>query len=118
MKYKRRTTKKEKEIIKKLTELTEGEGLLDQVILKYKEKWLDELRYEKIKLEKMIVRGQRIRDNNMFRVEEGLFYKQINSEQHTGKTPEAEEFVKFWSAIWESVEKINQQPWMENIKKN
>ena len=91
--------------------------MLDQVILKYKEKWLDERRYEKIKLEKMIEWGQRIRDNNMFREEEGLFYKQMNSGQHTGKTPVAEELVKFWSAIWESMEKTNQQPWMENIKK-
>ena len=79
--------------------------------------WLDELRYERIKLEKMIERGQRIRDNNMFREEEGLFYKQMNSEKHTGKTPGAEEFVEFWGAIWESQEKTNQQPWMENIRK-
>ena len=116
-KMKRKATKKEKEIIKKLTELTEGEGVQDLIILKFKEKWLDELRYEKIKLEKMIERGQRIRDNNMFREEEGLFYKQMNSGQHTGKTPDTEEFVKFWGAIWESEEKTNQQPWMENIKK-
>ena len=116
-KTRRKATKKEKEIIKKLTELTEGEGLHNFIILKFKEKWLDELRYEKIKLEKMMERGQRIRDNNMFREEEALFYKQMNRGQHTGKTPDADEFVKFWGAIWESEEKTNQQPWMENIKK-
>ena len=68
--------------------------------LKHKEIWLDEVRCEMILFEKMQERGRRIKDNNLFRSEGGLFYRSLDSKTNTGKTPEMEEFVKFWGDIW------------------
>ena len=68
-------------------------------------------------MEKMQERGRRIKDNNSFRNEEGLFYKSLNSKIHTGKTAETKEFVKFWGDTWESKEKTYKQPWMEGVIK-
>ena len=115
-KERRKATKKEKEIVNKLYMLMEERYIKNETLLKYKEIWLDELRYEKVKLEKMLEWSQRIRDNSRFREEEGLFYKQLNKEQQSGKIPDPEEFVGFWAAIWESEEKTNMQPWMKKIK--
>ena len=65
-KQKRKATEKEKKILKDLKQQMEESDTTSKNIRRYKEKWLDQLRYKKMKLEKMIERGNRIKDNANF----------------------------------------------------
>ena len=60
-----------------------------------KERWLEELRYIKVKLKKVRTRDARIRNNNLLNEDEGRFYRNINS------TKVGKEFVDFWAGIWD-----------------
>ena len=65
-KHKRKAKKKEKQILKELKILMENVKLTLHNILQYRGKWIDQLRLKKVKLEKMIERGNRIKDNVVF----------------------------------------------------
>ena len=52
-------------------------------LLTAKEKWLDELRSKKVKLEKMVARDKRIKNNNMFVRNEGTYYRQTKNWKNT-----------------------------------
>ena len=71
-------------------------------LLAAKEKWLDELRSRKVKLEKMVRRGIRIKANNMFVRNEGAFYRQTKKlEKQVGRVPSIDKFTGFWAGFWE-----------------
>ena len=55
---KRKATKKEKKLLKQLTSSVDGLEPTTSTIRTYKEKWIDKLRYKKIKLQKMTERGK------------------------------------------------------------
>ena len=78
------------------TQLKDGNTTRNSMLMQ-KEKWLDQLRYQKVKLEKLITRGTRIRKNAMFSNDKGSFYRRTNqASERVGKTPCMDEFVKFW----------------------
>ena len=85
----------------------------------YKEQWIDKLRYKKIKLQKMIERGKRIRDNATFERDPKSFFRKIESStSHEGQIPDIEKFVEFWGGIWEKEERTPEMPWMEKVRKD
>ena len=60
---------KQREERKNLADLKKQMGgvtTTNAALASYKEIWIDQLRYKKIKFEKMMVRGKRIKDNAMF----------------------------------------------------
>ena len=66
-----------------------------------------------MKLELMITKGKRIRNNQMFVTDESGFYrKTYETKQHHGNVPEIEDFVNFWGEIWEKEKLTPDQPWM------
>ena len=70
--------------------------------MKLKEKWLEELRYRTLKLDNARKRDQRIKNNRMFKEDEGMVYKKTNSmKERKGKVPKIEKFLEFWAGIWE-----------------
>ena len=69
-------------------------------LLKMKEIWLEELRYRKTKLGKIGIRDKKIKNNRMFRDDEGMFYRKINNtKERQGTVPDIEKFVDFWAGI-------------------
>ena len=113
-KEKRKATKREAEIIKELKSEI-GTNLLTEDALKTnKETWLDRLRTEKVKLEKMQRRTKRIRNNYLYRENQATLFKE--DKKYTGKMPEINKFVEFWGGIWECEGKTTIQPWMETIE--
>ena len=74
--------------------------LTTSVLTKHKEVWIDKLRYKRVKLVKMIERGKRIMDNNIFERDHKNFFKRIeDSTEHEGAMPEMDKIVKFWVGI-------------------
>ena len=70
-----------------------------------------------MKLELMITKGKRIRNNQMFVTDESGFYRKTNeTKQHHGKVPEIEDFVNFWGEIWEKEKLTPDQPWMSEVR--
>ena len=70
------------------------------VLMKHKEGWIDKLRYKRVKLVKMIERGKRIMDNNIFERDQNNFFKRIEgSTKYEVAMPEMDKFVKFWGSI-------------------
>ena len=87
-------------------------------LLAAKEKWLDELRSKKVKLEKIVARDKRIKNNNMFVRNEGTFYRQMKKlEKQVGRVPSINKFTSFWAGIWEDDSKTPVTKWMKGIEK-
>ena len=80
-KQKGKATEKEKKILKDLKQQMEESDTTTKNIRRYKEKWLDQLRYKKMKLEKMIERGNRIKDNANFEKDQKAFFKTLEIKQ-------------------------------------
>ena len=76
-KQKRKATDKEKKILKDSKHQMEESETTSMSIRRYKEKWVDQLRYKKVKLEKMIERGNRIKDNANFERDHKAFFKDL-----------------------------------------
>ena len=91
-------------------------GPTTSTIRMYKEQWIDKLQYKRIKLQKMIERGKKIRDNATFERDQKSFFRKIES-SHEGQIPEIEKFVEFWGGIWEKEERTPEMPWMEKCEK-
>ena len=114
---KRKATEKEKKILKDLKQQMEESDTTSKNIRRYNEKWLDQLRYKKMKLEKMIERGNRIKDNANFEKDQKAFFKTLEAKTvYEGEPPRMEKFVEFWAGIWEKDEKTPEMPWMEKVK--
>ena len=91
--------------------------LTTSVLTKYKEVWIDKLRYKRLKLVKMIESGKRIMDKNIFERDHKNFFKRIeDSTEYEGAMPEMDKFVKFWVGIWEKDDRTPNMPWMEKIQ--
>ena len=104
-KQKRKATEKEKKILKDLKQQPEESDTTSKNIRRYKEKWLDQLRYKKMKLEKMIERGNRIKDNANFEKDQKAFFKTLEAKTvYEGEPPWMEKFVEFSAGIWEKDE--------------
>ena len=58
-----KSTRKEKDILKDLKAKIESQEVPNQDLTDGKEKWLNELRYSKVLLEKMIRRGRKVHNN-------------------------------------------------------
>ena len=76
-KQRRKGTPKEKKILKQLKKTMNKTELTTSVLMKHKEVWIDKLRYKQVKLVKMIERGKRIMDNNIFERDQKNFFKRI-----------------------------------------
>ena len=99
-KQRRKGTPKEKKILKQLKKTMNETELTTSILTKHKEKWIDKLRYKRVKLVKMIERGKRIMDNNIFERDHKNFFKRIeDSAEYEGAMLEMDRFVKFWVGI-------------------
>ena len=115
-KIRRKLSKKESKILNGLREKAQVPLTKKSILLKVKEKWLEELRYLKIKLEKTKTKDERIRDNNMFRDDQSKFYRSINTKQEQkGKVPNIDKFVNFWAGIWEDGTTTPHKEWMRTV---
>ena len=64
----------------------EGLNPTTKTLIKYKEIWIEQLRYKKVKLEEMIERGRQIMDNDIFEKDQRNFYRRIeNNTKYEGK---------------------------------
>ena len=98
----RKATNKEKKILENLKRIANSDLSSLRELLAAKEKWLDELRSKKVKLEKIVARDKRIKNNNMFVRNEGTFYRQTKKlEKQVGRVPSINKFTNFWAGIWE-----------------
>ena len=61
-----------------------------------KEKWLDQMRYKRVKLQKLIQKEKRISKNRLFENKKGKFDRKMDgNEEHTGHVPSMGKFVEF-----------------------
>ena len=117
-KVKRRSTKKEKEILQKLKEWAHQQLNRNEDLIYMKEKALDELRYRIIKMKRIKIRDARIRNNRMFQEDQGMFYRNTQgTKQLKGKVPEIEKFEEFWAGIWEDNTETPHRKWMNTVGK-
>lgn len=103
-KVNRKQTKKEKKILQELSTCLEGGEASTCNIINAREKWLDELRYKKVKLRKLTKNGNRIRNNSMFKENERGLYKKCaaaSKDNVKGTTPDINDHALFWGEIWE-----------------
>ena len=91
--------------------------LTTSVLTNHKEVWIDKLRYKRVKLVKMIERGKKFMDNNIFEGDHKSFFKRIeDNTEYEGAMPKMDKFVKFWVGIWEKDDCTPNMPWMEKIQ--
>ena len=115
-KVKRKITKKEKRILERLRSKVQNKLVKNEEFLKAKEIWLEELRYRKTKLGKIRTRDEKIRNNKMFREDEGRFYRKINNAKgRRGTVPDIDKFVEFWAGIWEDETSTPHRRWMRTV---
>ena len=82
----RKATNKEKKILENIKRRANSDLSSLRELLAAKEKWLDELRSKKVRLEKIVARDKRIKNNNMFVRNEGTFYRQTKKlEKQVGR---------------------------------
>ena len=116
-KQQRTYTPKEKKILTQLKKKINETELTTSVLMKHKEVWIGKLRYRRAKLVKMIERGKRIMDNNIFERDHLNFFERIEySTDYEAAMPEMDKFVKFWVGIWEKDDCTPNMPWMEKIR--
>ena len=100
MRYIEEKYKEESNQEERLRNQIDSQLMNNNELMQVKEKWLEELRYRKIKLEKAETRDARIRDNRMFKEDEGMFYRRFNAKKkRKGKVPEIDKFVNFWADL-------------------
>ena len=115
-KIKRKATKKEKSILQELREWADQQLNRNEDLVLVKEKALDELRYRKVNLIRMKIRDARIRNNRMFKEDEGMFYRNSQgTSEKKGKIPKIEKFEDFWAGIWEDNTKTPHRKWMNTV---
>ena len=122
--YRRRkrskATKKEKEIIKKLTVLID-KGTANYNLRNAREEWLYKLWYKKIKLAECEEKRRRKQDNIMFQWHQKKFFRTLKGEEaHKKEMPEIEKFCRVlgrYRGKKEREERTPHMPWMEEIRK-
>ena len=93
-------TKKEKSILQRLQSKVSNKLIKNEDLLKMKEIWLEELRYRKTKLGKIRIRDEKSKNNRMFRVDEGMFYRKINNtKERQGTVPVSKNLLIFGQAF-------------------
>ena len=90
----RKTTKKEKEIIKELRVLIEKDTT-NYNLKNAREQWLDKLRYKNMKLAKCEEKRRRKQDNMCHRDQKGFFGTLEGEEGHEAEMPEMENMSIF-----------------------
>ena len=80
-KIKRKSTKKEKEILQKLKKWADQQLNRNEELICVKEKALDKFRYCNIKMKQLKIKDVRIRNNKMFQEDQGMFHK-----RHKGRS--------------------------------
>ena len=117
-KIKRKSTKKEKEILQKLKKWADLQLSRNEELICVKEKALDKLRYHNIKMKRIKIKDTRIGNNKMFQEDQGMFYRKMQgTKQLKGKVPKMEKFEEFWAGIWEDNTKTPQRKWMNTVAK-
>ena len=86
-KQRRKGTPKEKKILKQLKETINQTYVTTSVLMMHKKAWIDKIKYKLVKLVKMIKRGKKIMDNNVFERYQKNFFKRIE-DSHEGAMPE------------------------------
>ena len=101
-KQQRKSTKKEKRIMKELGTKMNGKEATSKNLRIVKGEWVDKLRYKKVKLEKYIEKRNRKTHNIMFQRDRKVFFRTLEAaENGEGEIPEMQRFVEFWGGIWE-----------------
>ena len=114
----RKAINKEKKMLENLKGRANSDLSSLRELLAAKEKWLDELRSKKVKLEKIVARDKRIKNNNMFVRNEGSFYRQTKKlKKQVGRVPSIDKFTNLWTGIWEDDSKTPVTKWMKGIEK-
>ena len=89
-----KATEKELKIVAKVMQKARSSLSNKASLFKEKEIWLDELRYMKAELNKVGTRDAKVRNNRMFKEDEGRFYTSINCiNDKKGVVPGMEKFV-------------------------
>lgn len=95
-KSRRKASLKEKKIIRRLEDRAEQKMLRNEDLLQLREKSLRDLRYYKVKIDKLKVRDARIQNNRMFSEDQaGLYRKTSKVKRMTGNMPNIEKFEEF-----------------------
>ena len=91
-KVKRKSTKKEKEILQKLKKWADQQLNRNEELICVKRKGLDKSRYCNIKIKRLKIKDARIRNNKMFQEDQGImFYRKTQGiKQLKGKVPKME----------------------------
>ena len=111
----RKATNKKKKMLENLKRRANSDLSSLRELLATKEKWLEELRSKKVKLEKIVARDKRIKNNNMFVRNEGTFSRQTKKlEKQVGSI---DKFTDFWAGIWKDDSKTPVTKWMKGIEK-
>ena len=117
-KIKRKSTKKEKEILQKLKKWADQQLSRNEELLYVKEKVLDKLRHCNIKMKRLKIQDLRMRNNKMFQKDQAMFYiKTQGTKQLRRKVPRMEKFEEFWAGIWEDNTKTPKRKWMNTVAK-
>ena len=115
-KMKRKATMKEKKIVRRLEEGADRKMIKNEDLLQLKEKALEDLRYLKVKIDKVKTRDARIRNNRMFGEDQaGFFRKTQGANEKKGKAPNIEKFEDFWAVIWEDQSQTPHRKWMNTV---
>ena len=91
-KIKRKSTKKEKEILRKLKKWADQQLNRNEELICVKRKGRDKSRYCHIKIKRLKIKDARIRNNKMFQEDQGImFYRKTQGiKQLKGKVPKME----------------------------
>ena len=94
-KQRRKATSKEKVILKELRNKSRKDGT-NSDLRNMKERWLDSVRYKKIKLQKCMEKRRRKQDNIMFQRDQKEFFRKLGEDGvHEGRMPNIVSFVEF-----------------------
>ena len=117
-KIKRKSTKKEKEILQKLKKWADQQLNRNEELICVKEKALDKLRYCNIKMKRLKIKDARIRNNKMFQEDQEMFSRKTQgTKQLKGNVPRMEKCEEFWAGIWENNTKTPKRKWMNTVAK-
>ena len=75
------------------------------------------MQQKKLKLEDMIERGKKIKDNAVFERDQENFSRYLGrAANHIRQRPQSDKFLKFWGGIWEMEHRTPKTSWMEKVK--
>ena len=116
-KIKRKSTRKEKEILQKLKKWAEQQLNRNEELIYVKRKALDKLRHHNTKMKCIKVKEARIHNNKMLQEDQRIFYRKTGTKQLKGKVPKMEKNENFCTGIWEDNTKTPQRKWMNIVAK-